>query len=323
MKRDITEISNGVKILIIGFGSIGKRHYQNLRNLGFNNVFVYDIDQKKTDMVPDTRCLTRVRHQEFDVAFICTPNHLHIKHALLCARAGCHLFIEKPLSHNLQGVKELLRVCQEKKLINMVACNMRFHPCLQFIKDYLSKNRLGKIYSINLEFGYYLPYWRKNQDYRENYAAKRAEGGGIILDDVHDFDLLFWFNNFTPVLEAKFVFDKISDLKIETEDISIASFKFKNKVLGSIKCDYLQQKYCRNCKVAGERGNLVWDFNENIVWLQTKKGNKNLLEVKNYDINNMYVEQIKYFLDCIKKKQKTFNDIETARNLLTSINYAK
>lgn len=306
-----------IKIIIIGFGSIGRRHYGNLLGLGFKNVCVYDVDKTKTqDASRSLRKINLDQLRQFDVAVICNPNHLHVKTAIAAAKAECHLFIEKPLSHNLKGIKELIKVCREKKLINMVGCNMRFHPCLKFIKDYLSRNKLGRVYGVHHECGYWLPYWRPNHDYRKNYAAKKKTGGGIILDDIHEFDLLFWLNDFAAVLESKFIFDKVSGLEIETEDSSVAAFKFKNKVLGSVRCDYLQQAYSRECKVIGEKGNLKWDFKENIVWLETKEFGKSLFKIKNYDINNMYIDEVKYFFERLGKKQKTFNGIETAYNVL-------
>ncbi len=307
------------KIIIIGFGSIGQRHYSNLVQQGFGNVYVFDIDGAKTQKHKNTKTVDKINFntlKNFDAAFICNPNNLHVKTATDCAKAGCHLFIEKPLSHNMRGIDELHKLCRGKKLVTLLGCNMRFHPCLKFIKSYLEQNRLGKIYGIHHEAGYYLPYWRPNQDYRKNYAANKKTGGGIILDGIHEFDLLFWLNGFEKVLESKFVFGKAGDLKIETEDSCIAAFKFKNKVFGSVRCDYLQQNYSRNCKVIGAKGNLEWDFNENIVWLREKNKSKKLFEVKNYNLNQMYIDEVKYFFTCLKKKQATFNNIKIAAEIL-------
>jgi len=308
-----------IPILLLGFGSIGRRHYKNLRSLGYKNIAVLDPDDKVFNgfgSVSRIKNLAEETVKNYKTAFVCCPNNLHIKHALICAKAGCHLFIEKPLSHNLAGIRELSEICREKKLINLVGCNMRFHPCLGFIKSYLEKGKLGRIYSISHEFGYYLPYWRPNQDYRKNYAAKKSTGGGIILDDIHEFDLLFWLNDFKLATEVKFISGKASDLQIETEDICFATFKFKNKVLGSVKCDYLQQSYSRKCKIVGEKGNLEWDFKENIVWLKIKEDNKKLFEIKNFDFNNVYIEELKYFFQCINNKKESFNGINTAYSIL-------
>lgn len=310
-------MNKNTKIIIIGFGSIGQRHYKNLLKLGFKNIFIYDSDKTKT--LNEKNVLKKIsleKMKQFNIAFICNPNNAHISSALLCAKAGCHLFIEKPLSHNLKNIKKLSEICRKKKLISMVGCNMRFNPCLKFIKNCLSKNKLEKIYSIHFDTGFYLPYWRPNQDYRKNYAAKKSTGGGMILDGIHSFDLIFWFNNFINAKKTSLIFDKTSDLEIETEDNFIASFIFDNKVLGSIRGDYLQKSYSWSCKIIGKKGNLTWDFKENSVWLHNEKGHKKLFEMKDYDFNNPYIDEIKYFLNCVEKKHYTFNDIETGLSVL-------
>jgi predicted dehydrogenase len=306
------------KIVIIGFGSIGQRHYKNLLSLGFKSVYAYDVDRKKLKDrdIKTVKNINVKTLRDFDVAFVCNPNNLHIKTAINCAKADCHLFIEKPLSHNLAGIKELENLCKKKKIINFVACNMRFVPCLQFIKKYLEKKGLGKVYSIYHELGYYLPYWRPGTDYRKNYAVKKSTGGGIILDDIHEFDLLFWLNGFKEVKESKFIFNKASDLDLSTEDNCIASFKFNNKVLGSVKCDYLQKIYSRGCKIVGEKGNLEWDFKDNIVWLKNNNGNRKLFAVKKYDLNKMYIDEVKYFFNCLSNGRRTFNDVKVAGQVL-------
>jgi len=304
------------KIIIIGFGSIGQRHYKNLLILGFRDVYVFDSDKAKTKGKKTIKNANAQELKKFDTAFICSPNHLHIKHALACAKSGCDIFIEKPLSISMDKISMLEKECKKSGLINMVACNMRFHPCLKFIKKYLDSKKLGKVYSIYHETGNYLPNWRKGQDYRKNYATKKRLGGGIIFDAIHEFDLLFWLNNFSEPEESKFIFDKLSNLKIETEDLCNAIFKFKNKIVGSVHCDYLQKTYSRSCKIIGEKGNLEWDFNENIVWLLDEKSKKKLFLIKNYDINKMYIDEIKYFFDCINKRKNTFNDVKIAQKVL-------
>lgn len=311
--------SRQLNIIIIGFGSIGRRHYNNLSKLGYKNIAIFDTNQKMLDACEGINKIGRLGVEalrRFDVAFICNPNNMHITAALDCARAGCHLFIEKPLSHNMKRVDELAKICAKNKLVNMTACNIRFNRCVRYMHNYLERKKLGKLYGIDIEFGNYLPYWRPKQDYRKNYAAKKSTGGGIILDDVHSFDLLFWLNNFKKVKESKFIYGKISGLEIETEDMCFASFKFGNKVLGSVRVDYLQQPYVWKCKIIGEKGNLEWSFKEDKVWLKTNTGDKALFQGKNFDVNRMYVDEVKYFFNCVNSRRRTFNDIKTAAGLL-------
>ena len=181
-----------MKIIIIGYGSTGQRHYRNLVAMGFNDISVYDPDLSKLTDVKKVEKLSEDSFNGFDAAFICSPTNLHIKAAIMAAKAGCHLFIEKPLSHSLKNVEELEKISVEKKLITMIGCNMRFHPALAFTKKFLDKQALGRIYRIGLEYGYYLPYWRPDTDYKVNYAVRKSTGGGILLDDIHEYDLLFW-----------------------------------------------------------------------------------------------------------------------------------
>jgi predicted dehydrogenase len=308
---------NSARILVIGFGSIGRRHFENLKTLGYKKVFVFDTDKKKVkSQKQKIKSLDKRTLENFDVAFICNPNSKHIETALKCAEAGLHIFIEKSLSYNLNGVTRLKFLCEKNKLINMVACNMRFHPAFQTIRKYIENGKLGRIHSISHKFGHFLPYWRPGTDYRKNYAAKKGMGGGIVLDDVHEFDLLFWLNNFSPVLKSFIIKSNSGVLEIETEDQAKAIFKFKSGVLGSVSCDYLSKKYVRRCFIVGERGNLNWEWNENIVWLENEKGRKKILSTKNYDFNRMYIEEIKYFMESVAKKRETFNNVKTAESVL-------
>lgn len=308
------------RILLIGFGSIGKRHYQNLLSLGYKNISVYDPSDNAFAGFANIKriiSLTRKNIADYKIAFICNPNSLHIQTAIKCAESGCHLFIEKPLGHTLEGVARLKKICREKKLINFVACNVRFHPALVFIKNYLQQKKLGKVYLMHLQTGLYLPFWRPKQDYRKNFSAKKAGGGGIILDGgIHNFDLLFWLNDFASVKDFSLIRNKVSDLEIETEDCFVASFNFKNKIQASIGGDYLQKPYSWIIKIVGEKANLEWDFKENIIWRIDEKGKKILKQIKNWNTNDMYISEFRYFMGSVSANKKTFNDVSRAAGVL-------
>src|SRR3989344_748334 len=175
-------LAKNTPILIVGFGSIGERHYRNLQSLGYSNVSVYDVDQKKISG-PEIVCINNLDSEtlaKFEVAFICNPTVEHILVATACATQGCHLFIEKPLSHNLERVDELIELVTRKKLIAMVACNFRFHDGFRKISELVSSGKWGKSLAARVVIGHDLSQSRPGTDYRETYAAK-AKGGGVIL----------------------------------------------------------------------------------------------------------------------------------------------
>src|SRR5439155_14868777 len=104
-----------------------------------------------------------------------------------------HLFVEKPLSHSLQEVAELLSVVREKSLIGLVGYQLRFHPCIARLQAIVAEGLLGNIVAGRVESGEYLPGWHPYEDYRESYAARAELGGGVILSHIHEFDYLYGF----------------------------------------------------------------------------------------------------------------------------------
>lgn len=304
------------KVLVLGCGSIGQRHIRNLLSLDAGKIFAFDIDQKKLKQVQQISSAVITSHklellwkESPSIAFITLPNSLHIKYALEAAKNDCHLFIEKPLSHNLRNLNSLLNVVKQKKLITFVGCNMRFYWAIAKIKELLKTKPIGKIVSARIEGGQYLPDWHPWEDYRKMYSAKKSLGGGVILDGIHEIDYACWF--FGEVVAVMSIYGKLSSLKIDTEDTAEILLKFKNGPLVNIHMDYIQRSYARSCKIIGDKGTIKWDFNEHSIKLylaKTKKW-KVFSEPKNYNLNQMYIDEVKYFLMCVNKRQRTLNDI--------------
>jgi predicted dehydrogenase len=161
-----------MKFLIIGCGSIGKRHINNLIKLKVGEVFVFDINKERLNeiIVIGSKIrvfnnLQNVWNERPDVVFICVPTSLHIKYAIEAVKKGCHIFIEKPLSHNLININKLIKIAKRKKRITMVGCNMRFYWAIKKIHDLLEKDVIGRVISARIETGQYLPDWRPWENY--------------------------------------------------------------------------------------------------------------------------------------------------------------
>src|SRR5262245_10735947 len=109
-------------IAILGCGSIGARHAANLVSLGRTNIVAYDPDPASRERFAEKTGVHVVAEIEAvwraapHIAFITAPTNLHVPLALEAARRGCHLFIEKPLSHSWEGIDELQRIVESKRL---------------------------------------------------------------------------------------------------------------------------------------------------------------------------------------------------------------
>lgn len=308
-----------MKVLVVGTGSIGTRHAGNLAQLG-HEVYAVDVEHRKLESVAGIArktfsSLDAALNEKPDAAFICTHTSDHLLSALRSAEAGCHLFVEKPLSMNLEGAEELASLTEEKELVTMVGCNMRFHPAIASVhKELMSNSWFKKKLWAGLEFGFYLPFVRK--DYESSYMAKSSLGGNIIFDVIHELDYAVWFfGEPEEVICSKGI---LSGLKIDTSDYADMIVKFNSGVVCAIHMDYLQHGYSRRCKVVCENATIQWDFESGRIGTVTSESgewNWKRLPLKVLH-SGMYLDEVRYFLDCVEKSAKTFNSIRDSIKVL-------
>jgi predicted dehydrogenase len=309
-----------LNVLVVGYGSIGKRHIENLSM--FSNLQISVCTNRKYDsFLKNKKCkifssLDDCIKQKLDVAFITNTTNLHVKTAIKLANANIPLFIEKPLSNSTKDIKLLLNIIKKKKLVTMMGCVLRFHPAIKKIKEMISENKIGKIMSVRAENGSFLPNWHLDEDYKKSYASRNDLGGGAVLTNIHELDYLYWF--FGNVNEVFSITGKFSDLEIDVEDLSSILLRFTNNIIAEIHLDYFQKPSIRSCKIIGTHGTLYWDSSKNNVQLYDVKKKKwvDNLKLKNYDLNNMYMDEIKYFFKCVNKEEKSINPIEEGAKIL-------
>jgi len=304
------------KIIIVGAGSIGRRHAANLTTLGAE-ISVSDVNQTLLtkvcaengwEAVPDLDLA--LDQNRFDAAIICTPNHLHISYAQKAVDAGLHIFIEKPLSHTLDGVEDLLASQKRRELIGMAGFNLRFEPGLQYIKQHLDPARVA---FAHVEFGSYLPGWRPGTDYTKGYSANKSMGGGIILDDVHEIDYACWLFGYPASVRS--TFGTYGNLNIDVEDVADMHLQYPDKIV-TIHSDYLQRRYSRNCKICFRDGTTTeWVFGDHVTEY-TETGENTFSYRDRFTANDMYLEEMRYFLSCVKNMTPPGSTLENAAKIL-------
>ena len=303
-----------LKILVVGYGSIGKRHIRNLTKIKHIEILVCtknkEADILKKNGIKIFKYITESLKEKPDVGIICNETSLHVKTAIKLAKYNCHLFIEKPLSNSLKDTDILLNLIKKKKLITIVGCDMRFHKCIQEIKKIIERGDVGRIISVRAENGSYLPDWHTYEDYRDSFASKKKLGGGVVLTLIHEVDYLYWF--FGKVNEVSAITGKLSDLEISVEDFAAILLKFQKNIIAEVHLDYFQQPEFRNCKIIGTEGIIYLDSNSNEVkqYKNSKKKWITKLKYKNFQRNNQFIYELEHFLNCIKTNKQTINPIE-------------
>lgn len=297
--------------LVVGGGSIGRRHTQNLRQLGLEVAVVDQAAEVRTELAAELGVRTFAKMSDGldseypDIVVICTPNSSHIKPAVEAARAGCHLLIEKPLSDGMDGVDELEAVVSAQDLITLVGCNLRFHPDIKKLRGLLDGDVIGRIVAARIEFGSYLPGWFPDKDYRESYSARDDLGGGVILDCIHEINYARWlFDEFETVSALA---GQRTGLDIETNDIAGILAETADGIVCEFHLDYIQREYSRSCHIIGENGTIRWSWeNERVVWYVADEDTHSTYErPADWGINDMYVEEMKHFLSCVRSHEAT------------------
>jgi predicted dehydrogenase len=315
-----------MKILVIGCGSVGKRHLRNLLSMNAGQIFAYDIDTSKVDLVQKELSVEGLSSENetlndgaYDAAFICSPPSLHVNQALKLLEKGTHCLIEKPLSNTLENLDTLVELVDRTKTTVLIGYNFRFSPLLVKIKEFLDNQIIGQPLFLKASLGYYLPYWRPEEDYRKGYGANKSLGGGIVLDASHEIDYARCFLG--EVKEVFAVCKKISKLDIDTEDFAEITMHHRNGAYSQVHLDYLQTNYRRSCEIVGEKGMLVWDINErvlNVYGLNDKEYHV-YYEGLNANVNDMYVEETKHFFRCIKGVEEPLVDVKEGKRLIELI----
>ena len=304
----------------MGWGSIGHRHIKNL--LKYPDVEIIICTNKKSiNTEIEKRCkivklLEDGIKETPDIAFITNVTSEHVSTAVKLAEHGINLFIEKPLSHSVDHIDELLEIIKRKKIKVMIGSNFRFHECIKKIKELLDENLIDEIISVRVECGSYLPDWHPNEDYRSSYAAQKELGGGVVLTCIHEIDYLHWFLG--QVDEIVSFSGKYSDLELNVDDLSTALIKFKKNIIAEIHLDFFQRKEFRSCKIIGKKGTIYWDSDSNLVKLFDINENKwiEILKISNYDRNQMFMKELDYYLDCINHNKEPMNSIIESKEVL-------
>jgi predicted dehydrogenase len=180
--------------------------------------------------------------------------------AIPAARAGCHLLLEKPVSHTLSGVEELKEAVQASGSRVLVGYQFRFHPGLQKAAALLQAGAIGRPVSARAHWGEYLPGWHPWEDYRLGYSAQSSLGGGVILTLSHPLDYLRWMLGEVDSVWA--LVGKQGDLELDVEDCAEIGLRFRQGTLASVHLDYNQRPSQHYLEIVGTRGTLRWDYQD-------------------------------------------------------------
>jgi len=318
-----------VRVLIAGLGAIGQRHARNLRatwgdglellayrRRGLPFVVTDTLERDDSRTVESELGLTVFHDLDEalaarpDAVFVCTPSSLHLEVAQRAAAAGCHLFIEKPLSDSLSGVQQLRDTVHSNGLIALIGCQWRFHPCVRWLADLMHTGQLGRLVRAEIDYGEHLQDWHPYEDYRTSYAARADLGGGVALTQIHDYDLAWWLFGAPRTVIASG--GHLSTLEIDVEDTVDAVLE--GVVPVRVRQCFATRPPHRSLTVVGEHGTATVDLIAARARTDAHPASTFLAE--HYQRNQMFLDVVRHFRDCLEGRERPAISLEAGAAVL-------
>ena len=292
-----------MKVLIIGLGSIAKKHIAALRNVNPDCEIHALRSSKSSPVVEGIRSCNTLDEVPLDLKFILisNPTSLHLKTIKEVSHFGVPLFIEKPPIDTLDQINELLELIKTLKVPTYTAFNLRFHPVVQWLKDNIESH---DVIEVNAYCGSYLPDWRPDKDYRKIYSAQKELGGGVHLDLTHEIDFLLWV--FGDPMSTMSTRRKISNLEIDSVDSAKYWLEYENFTI-SLTLNYFRRDSKRNIEIVTNQTTLECDLILNKI-TDLGKGLV-IFESSAFSSLDTYADQMKYFIDCLETKTQPMNTL--------------
>lgn len=289
------------KILIIGRGSISSKHILALKLIS-KKFEIINISSRKFNN-------NYAKQNFFDIIVICSPSSFHYKHMQIVEQNfnNIKVLIEKPLFDKFYKIKTKV------KNKYFVGYNLRFHPVINYLKKKISNK---KIFSINIISHSFLPSWRK-KNYTRSVSARKKLGGGILLELSHELDYLRWIFKNISILN---VFNrKISNLKINTDDILNISGKIRKKIFFNLNSNFFSRINNRSIKIDG----MNFSINANLIKnkIEVNSGQRKFIKkFSKFNILNTYKDQ---YLDIFSNKNKNVCTLSQGLKLMNLIREIK
>jgi len=315
-----------VKFLVVGLGSMGKRRIRNLQYLGENDIIGFDAkkdrihESEKKYKIKAYDEINKALDEKPDALVISTPPNHHIEYELLAAKNNMHFFCEAGVLTD--HLEELIALCKKKKIVAAPSATFRFNESIRTIKKLVDDGKIGTVSTLTYHMGQYLPDWHPWESISKFYVGQRQTSATREMVPF-EMEWITWI--FGDVKTISCLKDKTSDLPVDIDDVYQVIFAFENGILGHLLVEVISRTPTRVLRVVGDKGTIEWNWLEDVVrlydikkkqWVEFKE--KRGFKEKGYVAKeNMYIEEMKNFINAIKGKEKYVYSLEDDLKILT------
>lgn len=290
-----------LRVAIVGYGSIGRRHCENLGTLGVaRRVVVRRSHAANPAFAPPDDAVVVLSVREsiesgVDLAIVCNPTSLHVPTARQYIAAGVPTLIEKPLSADLSAERFVVDADASGVPVGMAYC-MRYHPAYALAREYIRQGRLGRIQSVKAWFESYLPDWHPWEDFRQSYAARADLGGGVLPTLDHELDFINWCCGLPA--SSSTTTSRSGKLDIHVDDTAQVVMCYPGYT-AEIKLGFAEPNRRRGFEFIGAEAVLRFSFEQQRLELSCGGKNAVLWHEPDFDLNTMYFAMLSDAVEAI------------------------
>ena len=312
-----------MKILIIGLGSVGQRHLQNLRSIYKKKINIEILRQRGFDKVIREKKILKNKiirkyynlkenlsffeatKKKPDLVIISNPSSMHEKFIMMSLKKKLNFFVEKPALTSAKKIKPIVKMINKHNVISMVGFQSRFNPLLIKVKKIIEGKSLGKIINADFKWHTFLPDFHRYENYKKSYAARKKLGGGVVFSLIHEIDVIQWFFGMPKTTYAIKNFHKKINIESEENVHCLMKFKNKNNYFDIfLNLSFTEKKNIRKFKIIFEHGTLYCNLEKN--FFEIYKLNKLVKKIKiKIKRNDLFKNEIKHLIKAIKRNVKT------------------
>lgn len=301
------------KVLFIGLGGAGQRHLRIFKDLlpietkflAFRSKSSTPLlkkdftvntksNLKKEYNLQDFDSLESAFEQKPDLTVISTPSSLHVDFMMKAVKNGSSVFVEKPWSDNLNNFDFFNQLILKKKLSFNISFQRRYHPQISEVNKFIKDGKLGKPISASFNVFSNVPFWHPYEDWKKLYAVNSNLGGGVLLTEIHEIDLIYWF--FGLPIEVFCIGGNRSQEKLDVEDTTQIILIYKDFSVNLTLC-FMHKKQSRNFHIAGNNADITWnDTNNELIISSFDNESDSLIDKSLIENDDMFYNQTKKFI---------------------------
>ncbi len=288
---DFSSLSNLI-ILVIGYGSIGKRHVNNLLSLGFSCVYVLSRQKisNADNRITFIRNLETIKSKSVYATIICSATSEHILDTIKAIGLNSHILIEKPITNSISDLDKLKVLTRSYKKIIRTGYMLRYHPAIIQIKNIIKDRRYGEVLYCTTYWSEYLPNWHPFEDYALSYAARKDLGGGVALTLSHDIDLVSWLFDF-KILSTKSIKSHGRNINVDVETGFDVLYAFEGGFHAHTHLDFNSKFAKRVINVVFESATIEFDYLKSTFFIKCINEER-CFQYSDFNRNNLFIDEL-------------------------------